>query len=127
MRAARGTQTLDLVITNHSFYQLNYRGIKYAVQDSNPHQQGRNLSFCPVRLTAYKCTIRDSNPYAFRHMILSHACLPVPAIVHKWCREMELHHPRLCHQIYSLTRYYLRYIPAYNYQPLASHRPVLLG
>lgn len=54
MRAARGTQTLDLVITNHSFYQLNYRGIKYAVQDSNPHQQGRNLSFCPVRLTAYK-------------------------------------------------------------------------
>ena len=27
---------------------------KYAVQDSNPHQQGRNLSFCPVILTAYK-------------------------------------------------------------------------
>ena len=42
--------------------------------------QGNNM----FRNTKYSnwWGIRDSNPYAFRHMILSHARLPIPPIPH---------------------------------------------
>ena len=52
----------------------------YRVRVCRPHSLGNNM----FRNTKYSnwWGIRDSNPYAFRHMILSHARLPIPPIPH---------------------------------------------
>ena len=52
----------------------------YRVRVCGPHSLGNNM----FRNTKYSnwWGIRDSNPYAFRHMILSHARLPIPPIPH---------------------------------------------
>ena len=52
----------------------------YRVRVCGPHSLGNNM-FGNTKYSDW-WGIRDSNPYAFRHMILSHARLPIPPIPH---------------------------------------------
>ena len=52
------------------------------IQDLNfKHSQGmKELKSLASRVVQVWCPTRDSNSHALRHMILSHACLPVPPV-----------------------------------------------
>ena len=50
----------------------------YRVRVCRPHSLGNNM-FRNIKYSNW-WGIRDSNPYAFRYMILSHARLPIPPI-----------------------------------------------
>lgn len=100
--ASSRTRTNDLLIINQLLYQLSYGGdfianiLNYLETDKSIYNifftvyvWFKPTTYCIIckyynQLSQYTilCVRRDSNPYAFRHIGLNDACLPVSTLTH---------------------------------------------